>query len=269
MIVWLNGALMAAEAARIDPADRGFTLGDGLFETIRGRAGRAALLDRHLGRLRHGAELLGIPVGWSDAEIAAAIERLLAALGLADAAIRLTLTRGPAPRGVLPPAEPHPTLLLTAGPLPPPAGAARAIIAASTRRNELSPLARVKSLNFLDNVLARREAAGRGADEALLLNTRGRLVEATIGNLFLEIGGALVTPPVAEGALPGVMRGRLIECCGAVERVLDPVDLDRADAAFLSNALGLRPIDTVDGLAIGRTPGRARGLVVECLATLG
>jgi branched-chain amino acid aminotransferase len=268
MTVWLNGELVAADAARIDPTDRGFTLGDGLFETIRAHAGRAVALDRHLLRLRDGARLLGIPVAWDDLAIAGAIEQLLRALGLADAAIRLTLTRGPAPRGVLPPEHPRPTRLITAGALPPPAPPARAILATETCRNEMSPLARVKSLNFLDNVLARREASARGADEALLLNTRGRLAEATIGNLFLWADGRLMTPPVADGALPGIMRARLIERSGAVERALEPADLFGADAAFISNALGLRPIASVDGRTIGVAPDRALRLVADCLATL-
>ncbi|HLZ66399.1 MAG TPA: aminotransferase class IV [Aliidongia sp.] len=268
MIVWLNGDLIDGAAARIDPADRGFTLGDGLFETIRARGGRATLLDRHLRRLHEGAELLGIPVAWSDVEIAEAIERLLGTVGLADAAVRLTLTRGPAPRGVLPPGQPTPTVLITAGTMPPPARPAHAVVATGTRRNELSPLARVKSLNFLDNVLARREAAARGADEALLLNTRGRLAEATIGNLFLSIDGQLVTPPVADGALPGIMRGLLIERCGAVERSLDLADLLVAEAGFISNALGLRPIATVDGRAIGGSVDRALQLVSDCRSTV-
>ncbi|GGF24756.1 2-keto-4-methylthiobutyrate aminotransferase [Aliidongia dinghuensis] len=268
MTVWLNGNLVAGPAARIDPADRGFTLGDGLFETIRAEAGQAVGLDRHLARLRQGAALLGIPVAWADQAIGSAIERLLAELGLGSAAVRVTLTRGPAPRGVLPPAAPEPTLLITAGPLPGPAAPAHAVLATGTRRNEFSPLTRVKSLNFLDNVLARREAAERGADEALLLNTRGDLTEATIGNLFIEAGGQLVTPPVTDGVLPGVMRARLLEVCGAVERTIAPPDLFAADAALISNALGLRAIASVDRRPIGSAPDGSLQLVAACQAAL-
>lgn len=268
MTVWLNGDLVAGPAARIDPTDRGFTLGDGLFETIRAEAGRAVGLDRHWARLRQGTELLGIPLTWTDQGVGSAIERLLAELGLGAAAVRLTLTRGPAPRGVLPPIAPQPTLLITAGPLPEPAAPAHAILATGTRRNEFSPLTRVKSLNCLDNVLARREAAERGADEALLLNTRGDLTEATIGNLLLQAGGLLVTPPVRDGVLPGVMRARLLEVCGAIERTISPPDLFSADAALISNALGLRAIATVDGRPIGSAPERSLQLVAKCQAAL-
>ena len=157
---------------------------------------------------------------------------------------------------------------MTVGPMPPPARPAHAVLATGTRRNEHSPLARVKSLNFLDNVLARREAAARGADEALLLNTRGRLAEATIGNLFLLLDGELATPPIADGALPGIMRGLLMERCSAVERSLEPEDLSVAEAGFISNALGLRPLATVDGRVIGASVDRALRLVSDCRSTL-
>lgn len=140
MKVWLNGALVPAEEARIDPADRGFTLGDGLFETIRVAAGRPRHLDRHLARLAGGAADLGIPLPMGELEIAAGIASLLAETGVAEASVRLTLTRGPAPRGLLLPDAPRPTLLATAAPASPPPVPARAVIARSTCRNELSPL---------------------------------------------------------------------------------------------------------------------------------
>jgi len=253
MMLWLDGRLVDRAEARIDPADRGFTLGDGLFETIRAEAGHAAYLDRHLKRLKEGAQMLGIPLGWPDAAIEAAIAALLAAEGLRDAALRLTLTRGPGPRGIVPPAEPQPTLMITAGPLPPPAGPARLVIATITRRNEMSPLARLKTLNYLDNILARREAAERGADDAILLNTVGRVAEATAANLFVLRDGVWVTPPIEDGALPGIARGLLLEQ-GAVERSLEPADLATAEAAFLSNSLGLRPVAEIDGRPLPTSP---------------
>ena len=114
--VWLNGIIVPEHEARIAPDDRGLLLGDGLFETLRVSGGRPLRLDRHLARLRAGAEILGLPVPLDDAEFAAAMAALLARRGLSEASLRLTLTRGPAPRGLLPPAEPTPTMLLT--PLP-------------------------------------------------------------------------------------------------------------------------------------------------------
>src|SRR5579859_3812180 len=112
MSLWLNGTLVAGELARLDPRDRGFTLGDGLFETIRLEEGWLAYLDRHLARLRQGAEFLGIPLRWSDAEIEAGLNTLIAAERLEHGAIRITLSRGPGERGIVPPATPLPTLMI-------------------------------------------------------------------------------------------------------------------------------------------------------------
>ena len=261
MSLWLNGKLLSAEAARLDPTDRGFTLGDGLFETIRIEDRWAAYLDRHLARLRRGAAFLGIPLHWTDVEIEKGLNALLAAEGLKDAAIRITLSRGPGPRGSLPPSVPTPTLVITAAGLAPPAPPARVIIATITRRNEASPLSRLKTLNYLDNILARREASERGADDAILLNTQGRVAEASVANVFVLAGGALKTPPIEDGALPGIMRRALIEQCGAVEAALLPADLADATAVFLSNSLGLRPVVAIDGKTIG--DGRGPAAVAE------
>ena len=241
-IIWFHDRLRPAPEVAIDPADRGFTLGDGLFETLCCRNGEIQHLDAHLSRLTAGARLLDIPLPMSPVGLADALAATLAANGLTDAALRLTLTRGPGARGLPPPPQPRPTLLITAAPLPTPLPPARLIIAGVTRRNELSPLSRIKSLNYLDNVLARQEALGAGADDALLLNTAGRVAESTVANLFATIDGILVTPPVADGALPGVMRGVILAGTGAEERSLTPADLDRASDLFLSNSLGLRQV---------------------------
>jgi branched-chain amino acid aminotransferase len=263
MTVWLNGALYAPELARIDPSDRGFTLGDGVFETIRLFGGKPMHLARHLRRLRDGAQVLGIPVLYEDAAIAAAIVAVTSVPGPMEAVARVTLTRGPAPRGVMPPVSPTPTLLVVPGTPPPAVASVRAIISGSTRRNEASPLSRIKSLNYLDNVLARQEAARRAADEALLLNTRGALAEASAANLFLLRDGRLVTPPLADGALPGVIRALLIERCGAVEQSIFPDDLFAAGGAFLSSSLGMRIISEVDGRPIRRNDD----WIIECTDT--
>jgi branched-chain amino acid aminotransferase len=250
MKLWLNGALLDAEAARIDPFDRGLTLGDGLFETILCRHGHPLWLDRHLARLGAAAQFLGIPLEWAEDDIVTAVAALIAAEQLVDGAIRITLTRGPAPRGLAPPAEPMPTLIMTAA-----AGLAapapvRAIIATVTRRNQASPLSRLKTLNALDNILARREAAERGADDAILVNTADRVAEASAANLFIAAQGVLRTPPLAEGALAGIARALLIEQRGAIETTLTPADLVDADAVFLTNSLGLRPVASIDGIAL-------------------
>ncbi|WP_341989818.1 aminotransferase class IV [Azorhizobium sp. AG788] len=247
MRVWLNGALLDADDARIAPGDRGFTLGDGLFETLAVRAGTISRLPAHLARLAAGAQVLGLPLPAFDLpQIAAA---LLQANGWSDAVLRLTVTRGVGPRGVLPPDQPSPTVLVTAAPMAAPGGPARLVTATVTRRNEHSPLSRIKSLNYLDNILARQEAHTLGADDALLLNTQGRLAESTIANVFLVLDGTLVTPPLGEGALPGVMRAEVL-AHGAVERPVSVADLQAASEIFLTSSLGVRSVHELAGRAL-------------------
>ena len=268
MLIHLNGALVSAADARVDPADRGLVLGDGLFETIRARGGRPLRLAAHCARLRAGADVLGLPVPVSDEALGDALEETLKANAVTDGVLRLTLTRGPGPRGLLPPPQPRPTLLITAAAAEAEASSLspiRAVIAATTRRNEHSPLSRCKCINYLDNILARLEAAKRDAADALMLNTAGRLTGTTIANLFLVIDGVVVTPPVADGALPGVMRGEVVTAAGAEERSLKPEDLAGASEAFVTNCLGIRPLVSVDGAPIG--DGRP-GAVAERLRAL-
>ena len=257
-LVWLNGTLLPAEAARIDPADRGFTLGDGVFETIRADGGIAAQIARHLARLRLGAAVLGIEVPFPDLVLADAVA---AVAGGVDCAVRVTLTRGKMARGVLPATGGVPTLLITAGAMPAAGQPARMIVARETRRNEFSPLSRIKSLNYGDSILARREAAAKDADDALLLNTRGDLAEATAATVILSIDGKWVTPRVEDGALPGIARALLLESGEVNECTIAARDIGRASAAVLVNALGIRAVAAIDGAALRlaqlpvKTPG--------------
>ena len=217
--VWLDGELRPAEDRGLSPFDRGFTLADGVFETLRASAQAPLWLEDHLARLRGGAAVLGIPVPLGDDAIARGLVELLEAGGHPASAVRLTLSRGPSEkRGLWPPTTPeHPTLLATVAPLPPVRPALKLAVAESTRRNEHSPLARIKSLNYGDNLIARREADARGMDDALMMNSRGRIVCATVGNLFLKLRGRWRTAPIAEGALPGLARARLVKLLDAEE----------------------------------------------------
>ncbi|HEX4569257.1 MAG TPA: aminotransferase class IV [Dongiaceae bacterium] len=239
--IHLNGRLIDAGEARIDPADRGLLLADGLFETLRVHGGRPFCLDLHLTRLAAGAALLGLPPPVLP-EIAAAVRDTLAANGLADASIRITLTRGAGPRGLLPPAEPTPTLMVTAHPLPSSLPTAMSACLASIRRNEHSPLSRIKSLAYLENILALGEAAAAGFDEAILLNTAGRIAAGSRSNLFLVQDGVITTPPPSEGLLPGIARHTVLTLAAkhgipAREMPVTPAEMARASEAFLTNSL--------------------------------
>ncbi len=269
-MIWINGSLVPADKARLDPRDRGFTLGDGLFETMRARGGSVPLIERHLARLRAGAVEIGLPLPWEDGELSEAVSRTLAAGGLADAAVRLTVSRGvPQQRGLLPDPEPRPSLVIQAHPFGgyPDHLYERGMhaITSAIPRNERSPLANVKSLSYLENVLARREAAERRADEALLRNTSGDLACASAANLFLVLGDELVTPDLGSGALPGTVRDLVLAelaprlGLSVSERAVCPEEMEAAGEAFLTSALlGVMPLTRVDGLSIeAGTPGPA------------
>jgi branched-chain amino acid aminotransferase len=249
-VVWLNGVLVDAGMARIDPADRGFTLGDGVFETIRAQDGVPLHAARHFARLRDGALVLGISVPIGDDTLFDALCGVLRANNFADAALRLTFSRGPAARGVLPVGGIAQTVLISAGTLPEAAAPARLIVAQRTRRNEFSPLSRIKSLNYLDSVLARQEAEAAGADDAVLLNTQGDMAEATAANIVLFMDGRWLTPRVVDGALPGIARGLLLDAGRVVEARIGVDDLARVEAGFLINSLGWRVVRAVGDLAL-------------------
>jgi len=252
MQIHLNGRLIDAEDARIDPTDRGLTLGDGLFETIAVRGAQPARMGAHLARLRDGADVIGLNILADMGDLKSALLETIEANGIEEGLLRLTVTRGSGPRGVLPPSPAKPTVMIVGfsqqlTPMAP----VGAVISTTIRRNEHSPLARIKSTNYLDGILAAQEAAKRGADDAVLLNTAGNLAEATAANLFLVLDGRLVTPPQADGALPGVMRADVIKGLGAVERSLKPSDFSQAAEAFLTNSAGIRALVSVDGKAVG------------------
>jgi branched-chain amino acid aminotransferase len=249
-VIWLNGALVTAEAARIDPADRGLLLGDGLFETLRVAEGTPRHAARHLARLQAGARLLRLDLPDAD-ELHDALAAVIAAQGLVESTLRLTVTRGPGPRGLLPPRPHRPTVLITAAPLPPSAGAADVIIARSIRRDENSPLSGIKSLNYLPSILARIEAEERGAADALLLNQAGLAAESSAATIFLHRKREWLTPRLADGALPGIRRAVLLEAGLVREAELPAASLFEAEALCLGNALSLRRIRSVDGQAVG------------------
>ena len=245
-VVWLNGVLCAQEVARISPADRGFTLGDGVFETLRAVGGQVLHLPRHMARLAAGGEVLGLCVP-TQAVVHNAATQLLAACGLDNAVLRLSVARGEGPRGLLPPAHATPTVLLTATTGAFSLSHVRVVTSRLIRRDETSPLSSVKSLNYLPGILARQEAERLGAQDALLLNTHGRVAESTISNLLVATDAGVLTPPVAEGALAGIARQILLERDLVHEAPLSPADLLAARGVWLVNSLSLRVVSALDG----------------------
>lgn len=257
--VYLNGRLIAAARARLSVFDRGLLYGDGLFETVRAYGGRVMALDAHLDRLRTSARSLHLPVpalDWSG-QIAALLERNR--LGMQDASVRITLTRGPARPGLLPPTPCRPTILMTAAPIDP-------AIAPAQRRGVkviLLPFARDKALgahkllSFVPAILGRLLAKPQRAFEGLYVDQRGRLSEGTTSNLFIVRGGRLITPPLRSGVLPGVTRRLVIDLAraaglGVRERSLFTAELRDADEAFCTSSLiEIMPIVRVGTATIG------------------
>jgi branched-subunit amino acid aminotransferase/4-amino-4-deoxychorismate lyase len=237
--------------------DRGLTLGDGLFETILARDGGLVWLDEHLARLSRGCDALGLPQ--PDLAEARRLCEQAAETVSGRAAVRLTLTAGSGGRGLDRLADPFPRLFATAAPAPLPEGPAT-MVTATVRRNEGSPAARLKTLSYLDNVLARAEALAVGADEALMLNNRGEVACAAAANVFWIVGKKLFTPALECGVLDGIARAKVLASAASAgleprEIAADRQNLLGADAIFLTNSLvGIRPVGRLDVVETSQHP---------------
>jgi branched-chain amino acid aminotransferase len=287
--VWLDGELLTAGERHLSVFDRGFQLGDGVFETLRARAGRATELEEHLSRLHLSAAGLSIPLAEdADPTIRAGIAGILRANGLdgpeGDASIRITVSRGAfRGRGLLPVGEQvRPTVAIqTWRVAPPPADHLERglhLIASRVRRDPENPLVALKTTSRADYVFARLEARHAGADDALFLTLDGHLSEGTSANLFLVRGtrpgsggattggagaggatadGELATPALACAILPGTTRSWLLGWAASAglaptETWLTTRDLLEADEAFVcSSVAGVLPVTRFEGEAIG------------------
>jgi branched-chain amino acid aminotransferase len=268
-LLWVNEELLPQDEAAVDPRDHGSTLGDRLLETMRVREGAVVWMERHFSRLRAGAAVIGLFPLPDNEDLACAVARTLAANKITEAAVRLTVSRGvPAHWGLLPNPEAPVTVVVHAQPFAGyPTGlydqGMRAVIS-GVACNERSPTVGIKYLGPLPYVVARREAAARGADEALMLNTAGNLACASTANIFLVLGDTLLTPHLASGALPSIVRGLVLSelaprlALNAAEIEMRSGAFPRADEVFLTNALlGIMSlVEVVDGQRIGTgSPG--------------
>jgi branched-chain amino acid aminotransferase len=263
MIAFLNGQFVPEEDAKISIFDRGFLYGDGLFEVTRIFQGRPFRWKDHYARLQQGAAFLKIRVPFSDAELRGHITELVTRNQMPEALLRLTLSRGVGVRGYSPKGADHPTLAMTLHPAadtdgqPPPVWK---VVTASFRLPADEALAQYKTCNKLAQVLARAEADARGADEALLLNTDGEVVEGSSSNLFWIANETVHTPPLAAGILAGVTRLVVTEICRKTgvplrETSVKPAELRRADGVFLSlSSWGIVEVGWVDGEPVERSP---------------
>jgi branched-chain amino acid aminotransferase len=258
-LIYLNGTLLPRGQAAISPFDHGFLYGYSLFETMRAYSGYIFRLQHHLDRLTRSASLLSLPLDNLDLE--KACYDTLKANNLNDARIRLTVSIGEGESAPDPPPHPKPTVLISASDYTPSSpetyrSGFKAIVS-SIRQNSQSPLSRLKSANYLNNLLARKEARAAGANEALLLNERGSLCEGSTSNVFLVKGHTIITPNEESGCLPGVTRQAAIELASqtglsVAQREVQLEELLQADEAFITNSLlELMPLREVDDKNIG------------------
>jgi branched-chain amino acid aminotransferase group I len=258
-IVYLNGDFINSAEATVPLMDYGFLYGYGLFETMRAYEGKIFRLDDHLCRLAEAADTLGISI--NIGEVSEAITKVLRVNQLREARVRLTVSRGAGPMTPNPTACATPTVAVTAAPYEPLPEAAYQrgfhAIVSTMQRNSGSPLTGLKTANYLGNLLAREAARAAGADDAILLNERGELAEASASNLFLVTDGVLQTPPVEAGILPGITRAVVMELASGLdisarESTLSLEELYRADEAFLTNSImEIMPLTQVEGKMVG------------------
>ncbi len=266
-IVWLDGELLPPKEAKLPVTDHGLLYGDGIFEGIRVYERRVFRLRDHLARLLAGARGIGLEVPGGAETLEKAVFESARALGRDDAYLRLVVTRGDGELGVDPTrCGPGRVFCIAAeARLYPPEKRAQGLelVTASVRKPALDAIdPRVKSLNYLNSVLAKREARLRGADEALVLNAEGRVAEASVANLFVWRGGTLRTPPPNEGCLEGITRASVLEIAAAQgrpvsEEPLSRMDVLSADEVFLTGT-GARvvPVASLDGAPIGAAHDR-------------
>jgi branched-chain amino acid aminotransferase len=261
MIIFLNGQFVPEEEARVSVFDRGFLYGDGLFEAVRVFAGRPFRWEQHIERLERGAGFLKIGLPISAAALRTAVDELIARNQMPECLLRVMLTRGVGVRGYSPKGADRPTLVMTLHPAPPNEKTPRwRLVTSEVRLPANEPLAQFKTCNKLAQILARTQADAAGADEALLLNTDGFVVEASSSNLFWIEDGAVCTPPLASGILQGVTRAVVRELCQALsvpsrESQTTPQGLLKAEGVFLSlSSYGIVEAVSLDGKPLRSSP---------------
>lgn len=271
-VVCLNEQFLPADSARITVLDQGFLYGYGLFETILVRRGKPVFLEEHLKRLAAGCKTLEMALPVSLAKLGQLVQETIKQNGTIDGALRLTFSAGPDPGGKdgnlviltrpLPYTEEHYQHGFKAG-------------ITTWRRNEHSPIITLKTLNYLENLLAKREARKRGWDEALFLNTAGYVAEGAVSNVFLIKDGQVITPSCNQGLLPGIMRRAVLETCTRLgipghERPVTPDELTTADECFLTNSLmEVMPLVEINNRPIGSgSPGAVTGQIKQALPHL-
>jgi branched-chain amino acid aminotransferase len=261
MIVFLNGKFVPEDRAVVSVFDRGFLYGDSLFEGMLVTRGRPFRWLEHMERLQRGIDFVKLTVPYSYDDLLKYALRLIARNKMPECMLRLSITRGITGRTYSPKNATRPAVVMTLHPTPVINQLPRwPVITASFRLPVNDPLTTFKTTNKLRQVLARAEADAAGAQEAILLNSDGRVAEGTTSNVFWVKDGTVFTPILPDGALPGVTRAAVIELCVKMnikckEKKATPGELRQADGAFLTmTSMGIVEIKSLDGRNLQRSP---------------
>ena len=265
----VNGKLVPAAEATVSPLDRGLLYGDGIFETIRVYEGKPFMLDAHLKRMTHGCSVISLPMPDADT-IKRWVMEALDANDLSDAYLRIVITRGPT-GGVWHELENAcPTVLILCKPYhPPDFGDGLRLRLSTFRSDEQNPLTQVKHIGLLWKIMARREARQAGVNDAIMLNTKGHVAEATSANAFWVRDGVLYTPSLDSGILAGITRGVVLEIARekgieAVEGHFAFEELLAVEEAFLtSSTWELAPIRSIEDMTFAEAPGKVTKRLAE------
>jgi branched-chain amino acid aminotransferase len=275
MLVYLNGKLVEKENAVISVFDHGLLYGDGVFEGIRSYEGLVFKLKEHIDRLFRSADAISLKMPMSKDEVSKAVVQTLKANKLNSAYIRLVVTRGPGDLGLDPRKCKTATVFIITDmiKLYPEEFYKNGlkIVTAKTRRNLTSALdPRIKSLNYLNNILAKVDAIAAGTEEAIMLSYDGHVAECTGDNIFIVRGGKLYTPPASVGALEGITRDAVMQLARDLkipfeEKMMKLEDLYGSDEVFLTGtAAEIIPVTVIDDKQIGNAkPGAVTARLLE------
>ena len=251
--IFYNGDILPAQQPVAYANDRGLLLADGLFETIRYRNNSLEFFELHYLRMKESADILSIPFKFTSEWLHQQCLNLLAANRLLNkiVAVRITLSRRSTDRSISITSELQPSLLITTDPYIPKTKNVRLCIT-DVIRNEFSMITRMKTLQFIEPILARKYARARGFDDGIMRNTKGAITEASTASIFFIKGEGIITPPTSDGMMPGVIRHVVLDLCERLgieyhEQSIYPTELAATEGAFMTNSLiGIQGIHSIN-----------------------
>jgi len=271
--VWFNGDVHRASDVRISPFDRGFLVGEGVFETLAAHDGKLFAFDRHFRRLERGCELLTIAVPNAEALRNGVLSVLDANdLVVGMARVRITISGGAAPLGVhFESAEP--TVIIAASRAEAPSAPAK-LVSVPFTRNQRGSMVGVKTISYAENLVALEYAQKHGADDAILCDGNGNISEGAVSNLFFVEDGVVVTPSLSSGCLPGITREIVLELCAELGIKASEEDVPKerflaAEEVFITSSIrGVQAVGEIDGRRLSRVSGEVTAQLVEAYREL-